>query len=148
MKNDAVKYALNQISVIEFLKEKFPKSEYMIAYNWNPFNLEYMGFSLIRKELKAHNPFTDEGLDENLYRMIMAKFPDFKFLEQLNEKRKYEKEFLLQFLITLQYEYSEDRLCRELFNPFTGEKLEVIYNEFNKPTGIKNTKGEIVSTKK
>lgn len=147
MKFDGVKFLLSQVGAIEFFNEKYPKSEYKVAYNWNPFHLNWMGFSLIKKQQEKHNPFTDEGLDSNLYKEIKKKYPYFKFEEQMGRKKSFDPEYLLQFLIKLGYEYPEDRYLRELQNPFTGEKLEILYDENNKPYAIKNSKGDILEKK-
>jgi hypothetical protein len=132
--NNAVTYALNQVAVLGYFNEKFPKSQWRIQYLWNPFSMDYACFLLTKKEQKVWNPFSDsEGTAKSLRANLKREFPDFQFKEEFFDGRDYDQEFLLQFLISIGYEYSVDRRLRELMNPFTKEIIIVHYDENNEP---------------
>lgn len=133
MSTDAVKYALSQVEVIKFFKEEYPLSEYRIQYMWNPFTLDYASFALVKKDQEMWNPFSEKGLAKHLREDIKRVNPDFLFKEEFFNGRDYDQEFLLQFLMSIGYEYSTDRKLRELMNPFTKEKIVVHYDENDEP---------------
>lgn len=124
---------IDELNVRIFIQKTFPQNEWRIEYMWNPFSLKYTSFALIKKNQKTWNPFNDsEGLAKTLKETISSKYPSFKFEEEWNGE-EYNQEFLLQFLISLGYEYSEDRKLRELMNPYTMEKIVVHYDENDEP---------------
>lgn len=130
---DAVKYSLNQFRVIKFFYENYPKAEWKICYFNNPFSLEYMTFLLLRKNQEMYNPFSDDGLAKNLREVLKKDFPDFSLKEEFYHDRDYDQEFLLRFLISLGYDHPIDKKLRELYNPFTKEKITLHYDENNQP---------------
>jgi len=123
----------DELDVMRYIQETFPQSEWVIQYMWNPFNLVYTSFGLIKRDQKTWNPFNDsDGMAKTLRETISVKFPNFKFEEEWNGK-EYDQEFLLQFLISLGYEYPADKKLRELMNPFSGEKIIIHYDENDEP---------------